>query len=78
MRSICIIILNDKNDRNRMTMMITMTMMTVMLDTMMTMMMVVVVGIVFPRPWLESEEAFAKRLHLTFKALLYICKWNNN
>ena len=42
---------------------------------MMTMMMVVVV-IVLPRPWLESEEAFAKRLHLTF--LLYICKWNNN
>ena len=77
MRSICIIILNDKNDRNRMTMMITMTMMTVMLDTMMTMMMVVV-GIVLPRPWLESEEAFAKRLHLTLKALLYICKWNNN
>ena len=49
-----------------MTMMITMTMMTVMLDTMMTMMMVAVVGIVLPRPWLESEEAFAKRLHLTF------------
>ena len=26
--------------------------------------------IVLPRPWLESKEAFAKRLHLTFTSHL--------
>ena len=44
----------------------------VMLVTVMNMMMMVVavVVIVLPRPWLESEEAFAKRLHLTFTSQL--------